>query len=476
VKGQRVEGLNAKLTVSSVEINAKGDGKIAGAPATFEYKKSRSTGDANFRINATLDDAARARAGFDLAPWLTGVIAVKSQGQISANNETRMDVDADLNGAKIADLMPGWSKSPGRPTRVTFKFSHQGNNYKIDDLNVSGSGTMLRGSLQVEPDGDVISANFPTFQLSDGDKASLRADRASDGILKATVRGDVLDVRGLMKRMTEGSVQTGPVQGKKYKPNDMDLEVKIGAASGNNGEVIRQLELRILRRNAEVRSFALLGKIGRDSTVVGELRGRDGGKPALYISSGDAGALFRFADYYAKIQGGDSWILVDAPRFDGSAQEGTIQVRNFTIRGEPKLEGLAGQAQGQTGNGLPFRRLQVSFSRTPGKFNIHEALIFGNAIGATCSGVLNYSNDSVNLQGNYIPAYGLNNAAGRALFFFGTPTNEGLFAYSFNIVGPASGPTLNVNPITGIMPGMFRKLFEFRAAPDMPAPAATEAR
>jgi hypothetical protein len=359
---------------------------------------------------------------------------------------------------------------------VTFKFSRQGANYKIDDLNVSGSGTMLRGALQIEPDGDVVSANFPRFQLSDGDKANLSASRASDGILKATVRGDVLDVRGLMKRMTEGSVQTGPVQGKKYKPLDMDLDVKIGAASGNNGEVIRQLELRILRRNTEVRSFALLGKIGRDSTVVGELRGREGGKAALYISSGDAGALFRFADYYAKIQGGDSWILVDAPRFDGSAQEGTIQVRNFAIRGEPKMERLAGGAQGQSSNGLPFRRLQVSFSRTPGRFNIHEALIFGDAIGATCNGVLNYSNDTVNLQGNYIPAYGLNNAAGRALFFLGTPTNEGLFAYSFNIVGPASGPTLNVNPITGIMPGMFRKLFEFRVAPDMPPPAASEAR
>lgn len=476
VAGHRVDGLNAKLTVTSAEVSVKGDGKIAGAPASFEYSKAADTGNANFRIAATLDDAARARAGFDLAPWLTGVIAVKSQGKINAKNETRMDVDADLNGAKIADLMPGWSKAPGRPSKVTFKFSRQGNNYKIDDINVSGSGTVLRGSLQIEPDGDVVSANFPTFQLSDGDKANLRADRASDGTLKATVRGDVLDVRGLMKRMTEGSVQTGPVQGKKYKPLDMDLEVKIGAASGNNGEVIRQLELRILRRNAEVRSFALLGKIGRDSTVVGELRGRDGGKPALYISSGDAGALFRFADYYAKIQGGDSWILVDAPRFDGSPQEGTIQVRNFAIRGEPKLERLAGGGQGQIGKGLPFRRLQVSFSRTPGRFNIHEALIFGDTIGATCSGVLNYSNDSVNLQGNYIPAYGLNNAAGRALFFLGTPTNEGLFAYSFNIVGPASGPTLNVNPITGIMPGMFRKLFEFRAAPDTPAPAASQAR
>jgi hypothetical protein len=472
VNGQDVDGMNAKLVVTADEINIKGDGKIAGAQSNFEYRKSRETNDANFRIAATLDDAARASAGFDLAPWLTGSVAVKSQGQINAKNESRIDVDADLSSARIADLVPGWSKAPGRASRANFKLIHRDNNYRIEDLNVSGSGTAFKGTLVVEPDGDVISANFPTFQLSDGDKASLRADRGSDGILKASVRGDVLDVRGLMKRMTEGSVQTGPVQGKKYRPLDMDLEVKIGAASGNNGEVVRQLELHILRKNAEVRSFALLGKIGRDSTVVGELRAREG-RPSLYISSGDAGALFRFADYYAKIQGGDSWILVDTPRFDGSPQDGTIQVRDFSIRGESGLDRLTGVSPeaNRAGVGLPFRRLQVKFSRTPGKFNIKEALIYGDAIGATCEGVLDYSANSVHLRGNYIPAYGLNQAAGRALFFLGTPSHEGLFAYTFDIVGPASGPTLRVNPLSGMMPGMFRKLFEFRAAPDAAAPA-----
>ncbi len=471
VNGQRVEGMNARLLVTSAELSVKGDGKIAGAPSTFEYKRSRETNDATFRLATTLDDAARARAGFDLAPWLTGPVAVKSSGQINAKNESRTDVEADLGNAKIADLVPGWSKSPGRPTKATFKLSHRDRNFRIDDLHVTGSGTLLRGTLEIEPDGDVVSANFPSFQLSDGDKANLRAERASDGVLKATVRGDVLDVRGLMKRMTEGSVQTGPVQGKKYKPNDMDLEVKIGAASGNNGEVIRQLDLRVLRRNAEIRSFALLGKIGRDGTLVGDLRTREGGKSALYISTSDAGALFRFADYYAKIQGGDSWILVDAPRFDGSPQEGTIQVRGFAIKGEPGLDRLVGVQQdaNRASIGLPFRRLQVTFNRTPGKFAIKEALIYGDSIGATCEGVLDYSGNSVHLRGSYIPAYGLNQAAGRALFFLGTPSNEGLFAYTFDIAGPASGPTLRVNPISGMMPGMFRKLFEFRAAPDAPA-------
>lgn len=472
VHGQRVEGLNAKLIVTPPQITIKGEGKIAGAPSKFDYRKTRSTGDADFNLTATLDNAARARAGLDLAPWLTGPVTVKSQGKLNAKGESRIDVETDLTHAQITDLVPGWSKAAGRAAKATYKFIQRDNSIKIEDLSVSGSGTVLRGAVELEPDGDVVSANFPTFQLSDGDKASLRADRAPDGTLKATVRGDVLDVRGLLKRLTEGSVQTGPVQGKQYKPRDLDLEVKVGAASGNNGEVIRQLDLRILRRNSEIRNFSLRGKIGRDGSLVGELRARDGGRPVLYISSSDAGALFRYGDYYGKIQGGESWVLIDPPHPDGSAQEGTVQVRDFSIRGEQGLNRLVGGAQrSNTNAGIPFRRLKINFSRTPGKFNIKEALIYGDSMGATCNGVLDYSNDRVHLRGNYIPAYGLNHAAGKALFFFGTPSNEGLFAYTFDIAGPASGPTLRVNPISGMVPGMFRKLFEFRGAQDTPPPA-----
>ena len=336
--------------------------------------------------------------------------------------------------------------------------------------------------MELESDGNIVGANFPIFQLSDGDKASLKADRAADGTLKAVVRGDVFDVRGMLKRMSEGSVQTGPVQAKGYRPRDLDLELKIGAASGHHGEVIRQLDLRVLRRNSEIRSFALHGKIGRDSTLSGELRARDGGRPVLYITSGDAGALFRYADYYSRIQGGEGRIVFDAPRFDGSAQDGTIDIRSFSIRGEPALDRLVMAAPPERTGGRPnsgpsigFSNLQIAFNRTPGKFAIKQGLMYGDILGARVDGVLDYALNYVKLRGNYIPAYGLNNAAARAFFFLGSAPNEGLFAIAFEIAGPASGPTLRVNPVSGMIPGIMGKLFDFPALESAP-PAATSER
>jgi hypothetical protein len=126
----------------------------------------------------------------------------------------------------------------------------------------------------------------------------------------------------------------------------------------------------------------------------------------------------------------------------------------------------------QRGGSVPFVRMRIDFTRTPGRFTIKEALIFGPTIGATVDGVLDYTNNSVHLRGTYVPAYGLNNIFGQIPLvglFLGGP-KEGLLALTFEIVGPASGPTLRVNPMSMAAPGFFRKIFEFRGANDSPGP------
>mgnify|MGYP006179232599 CR=1 FL=1 len=42
--------------------------------------------------------------------------------------------------------------------------------------------------------------------------------------------------------------------------------------------------------------------------------------------------------------------------------------------------------------------------------------------------------------------------------FLGGP-KEGLIAITFEVVGPATGPTLRVNPMSAVAPGFLRKLF-----------------
>jgi hypothetical protein len=474
IKGQRAEAVNAKVFVNRAEVTAKGSGRVAGAATNFEYRNIKEKQEAEFRVSATLDDTARSRLGIDLVPWLTGPVQMQAQGRAN-EREKRFDVDADLTSAKVADLVPGWQKPAGRPSKASFRVVERDSGLRLEDLSITGSGTTLKGTLELDSDGGFVAANLPVFHLSDGDKASLRAERAPDGALRVTVRGDILDARGAIKGLTEGPAQNAPA--KPHRARDLDLELRLGAATGHNGEAARQLEMRIARRNGEIRNFSLLGKIGRDASIVGEMRVRDGGRPAIFVTSGDAGAMFRFADFYSRIYGGEATISIEPPSGDGTPQEGRINLRDFTIRGEPALDRMQSAApadQGvQGGNrpasqGIAFLRMQVDFNRTPGRFNIKEAVIYGPAMGATVDGILDFAENRVHLRGTYVPAFGLNNLFGQLPIvglFLGGP-KEGLIAITFEVVGPTSGPTLRVNPMSAAAPGFLRKLFEFRGATD----------
>jgi hypothetical protein len=476
VKGQKIENGAGKITISQTQTFIKGEGRLGGAAAVFEYVLPRGKQDAEFRIAAILDDAARNRFGIELSPWLTGQVTIRAQGTTN-DKESRTSIDADLTAATISELVPGWNKAPGRAARAQYRLIERNGNYKVEDINVTGSGVHLRGTAEFDSEGAILGANLTTFQLTEGDRATLTVDR-NEGALRVTLRGTVLDARGMLRSFSDA-----PSAKKKEKPRDADLDVRIGAATGHNGEVIRNLELRVTRRNGEIRSFALLGRAGRDSSLVGELRAREGGRQVIYLTSGDAGAIFRFADYYSKIQGGEIWIVLDTPTQDNAPQEGVVSVRNFSIVGEPALDRLQSSAPAPTegdrtiqrntprGGSVPFVRMRIDFTRTPGRFTIREALIFGPTIGATVDGVLDYANNSVHLRGTYVPAYGINNIFGQIPLvglFLGGP-KEGLLALTFEIVGPASGPTLRINPMSMAAPGFFRKIFEFRGA-DAPAP------
>ena len=104
----------------------KGDVKIAGAPAQIEYRKLKGETDAEVKLQATLDEAARARLGLDVGPALAGPMPMKLTGRVGQDDrEGRFNVEADLTDTKIENLLPGWVKPPARQARLAFTLVKQ---------------------------------------------------------------------------------------------------------------------------------------------------------------------------------------------------------------------------------------------------------------------------------------------------------------------------------------------------------------
>jgi hypothetical protein len=462
VMSQKLEANALKIVANNQGYQVKGDVKISGQAASLDYRKP-AEGDADVRLAATLDDAGRARLGIDLGPAMSGSIPIKLVGKVSSDHDSRMGIEADLTQLRLDNILPGWSKVPGKSGKATFNVVPKAQSTRFEDIVIEGPGVSIKGSLEVDQNGDLLNANFPTYAPSEGDKTSLKAERGADGVVKVTMRGDVFDGRSFLKSAMSGSSKD---DGKnKIKNIDFDVDLKLGAVAGANGEALRSVDLKMSRRNGVIKAFNLNGKVGRDTPVTAEMRGRGQGqgRDLVVLQTADAGAFLRFTDTYSKVVGGQLMLAMEPPTQDAS-KEGLLTISNFTVRGEGALDRAAAGGPPGTPSGISFSALRAEFTRQSGLITVREGVVKGPSLGLTIEGNIDFNTNQVRMSGTIIPMYGLNNMFGQVPLlglFIGGGSNEGLIGVTYEVVGSPGVPVLRVNPISALLPGVTRKIMEF---------------
>jgi hypothetical protein len=184
----------------------------------------------------------------------------------------------------------------------------------------------------------------------------------------------------------------------------------------------------------------------------------------------DAGALNKFLDLYSRMEGGTLDLSMQDVE-DGS--RGSANVTNFVLRNEPALRQLMAAGQAPVDGRVEqspainpetarFEKMSASFTRATGRLELREAVIFNSQMGLTTQGFIDYGRDRMDLNGTFVPAYQVNSLVTHIPVvgaLLGGGTHEGIFGVNYRIVGPASGPTLNVNPLSAMTPGFLRKVF-----------------
>ena len=122
--------------------------------------------------------------------------------------------------------------------------------------------------------------------------------------------------------------------------------------------------------------------------------------------------MLRFTDMYARVIGGQMWLAMDPPTTDHGPQEGVINVRDFSIRGEAELQRIAATdgdpnraQQNNFAAGVGLTRMRAEFTRSTGKLALRDGVVWGPAMGATIEGNFDYLRDEVRLRGTFVPAY-----------------------------------------------------------------------
>lgn len=455
---ERLENATLSVAADRNGLRASGNGRMFGAPATIEIKKTPSDA-GNAVIAISLDEAARKQHNLAL-PGVGGVISARIEAPLSPGGVTSADVELDLAKATIDSAALGVGKPAGRPGAATFQVSTGPKGSVVDNIQAEIGALTLRGSASFGADGGFQTAKLSQLRLAPGDDMRLDLSRAGDG-LKIVAKGNVFDARPMLASLTHPSSEPGAKEGP-----DLDIDFKAGKILGFNKQNLGNGEFKLSRKAGALRQFQLGGALsGR------ELSGDLSGPNTVNLRSANAGALLAFLDLYKRMEGGDMDL---SARFGEGRTEGQVLIHDFALRDEPALRRIvsdgAPSRDEAAGTGatafdasrVEFNKLQAGFATAGSRVEIRDGVMYGPQVGTSLEGAFDFAKNYVDVKGTFVPAYGLNNIFARIPLFgplLGGGAHEGLFAVNFRISGPASGPTLNINPLSAIAPGFLRKIF-----------------
>ena len=325
---EKLDQTTATFEADRNTLKMVGEGQLLGAPIHIDV--GRALGEEGMAtLTFTLDAAARAKRGLNFGSWLTGALPVKLRAPLS---RASAEVEIDLTQAGIDNPVPGVAKPAGKPGKATFQVKPAPDGGTLNNIVIDLGTAMMRGSADLGTDGSIASAKITQARISPGD--DFKADIVNGpNLIKATVRGATLDARPFIKSLLDaGSRPQGGAM-------DLDIDLKIATVTGANKQSIAGFELSASRRGGADRVTSLRGRIG--TGVIGATSGAGGD---LRLTTDDAGALLRFADLYARMEGGALDLVL---RTTGEASVGEAVLTNFVLRDEPAFRQLV--AAGQTG-------------------------------------------------------------------------------------------------------------------------------
>jgi hypothetical protein len=448
--GHRLSKADIRFALDGAGGRMEGRGMIDGALVSLAAEAARRSGGGfgKTTVTASFDPSKLHALG---SVVIKGPISVRL-GLPSPTTLAGATVEADLTGA--AAMLPDIvSKPAGKPGRLAFTVaSGSGGHWLLQDFAFDARPVVFHGAVELDGEGDFVEARLPTFRLSAGDDVRLDAAKAGSGY-RLQLRGGALDVRPLLHALLSDEGRPGGP--------DVTISAKLGTAVGYAGEAIAGLDLQLARKGGRLTTFALSGRLG-EQPIVGAL-GRTG--RGIGLSSGNAGATLAFFGIYRRVRGG-ALALDLVPGRD--AIHGVLTLHDFATTGEAAFGPLLAPDQRQrvaSGRMTRFSRMQAQFRLADGRLMVDKAAIWGPDIGATLDGEIDYRRDRLNVHGTFVPAYLVNNLFSRLPIIgmiLGGGANEGLVGVTFRVAGPLEAPTLSVNPMSVVAPGILRELFAFR--------------
>ncbi|MEM1384097.1 MAG: AsmA-like C-terminal region-containing protein [Pseudomonadota bacterium] len=451
------------LLATIEEMRISGDLALDDVPLTVDWREiyGETPSRRQIRISGALtpDILARHGMGGDIFP--AGEIPIQARIAQSGAGDAAVEISADLTPAALDPKTVDWSKPAGAPGALTAR-GRIGEGIVIEGFELSAADLSATGTARFSHQGRLERAALSQFRL--GEKADLdlvvRLD--DEGALVVTLTGARFDTAVFEDRGDEDAVITGAPLLIDFNVEEVIVGPKITLSPV--GGTYRRLSDGAVTLEAN-------GQVARQAPFRIDYVNEVGEPGTLRLTSSDAGRLLSAAGFFMGATGGDLTLDAqiapdDVTDFSGRAQIGDLVVRNALTFQSILEEGGANEALDEAqGGGIRFRRVDIPFAYGDGVLTLGTSVATSPALALKVDGTVDEDAGTLDLAGVISPAYAVTGALdnvpvlGRIL---SGGEGEGIFAMTFQVTGKLADPTIRVNPLSLLTPGLLRNLFSKR--------------
>ena len=463
------------LTVEKGVFRATGPVKISGIPSKLAWERGPAP---EFKqsavIETVLDGEQRRTLGIDLGTFARGPVGVKAIIPDLGDPQGKVEVEADLSEVELRVQAISWFRPATAKTVANLVYYSKGEKGpRVEDLEIKGKGLSVKGELSLAPKRQGLrSARLSEVRLSEENRfaAAITVDGGGTAI---AIEGASFDARPLIRSMfgsrnrgdagEQAANQQQPAKGEKPVSVSLNLE----RLHANRGEIVTGVKGSLTAQGGRLEKAEIEGSFLSGQPVVFRVTPVEGGRE-MRINGRDGGAAIRAANLYSKVAGGQIEFYALLGKDGSSVKDGRLVLRNFEVRNEAALAELDSRGKpkraGPRREALTFDKLTLPFTSDTRFIRIGESLVRGPELGASAEGLIRKSDGAVDITGTIIPAYALNAALGDIPLFGDILTGgrgQGIIGVTFALGGTVDKPAFQMNPVSAVAPGIFRRFFEY---------------
>lgn len=468
IDGKDVERGSFKARSDGRTLSVEGTTLLSGVPFKISVNQEHPKAKLVFRADAELDDAARAKLGFDFGGTVTGPLALRFIREALGHDSNRR-VEADLTQTRLALVEASFEKPKGVPASLSMTLRGQNPLLGLEDVVLQGKGFVVKGRVKLDEKGLPSLYELSEVRLRPEEQFSARYEIRDSGT-ELKIIGRVLDGRPFVQRVIGDE---DPAAANTPTSKRFHASLQVERVIGHNGANINDMKLEYVREGKRISDVTLSGRLSGSARITGQVL-QDQGRPYLLVTSTDGGTVLQFMDLYRNMRGGKFTMTQTLTDPQSLSESGVALIENFQIVNEATLQRLFGatpvEADGAevrkrlgSPDNVTLDRMRIVFTRSPGMMQFSEGVLRNGTFGMTFAGRIDWRKKSVDARGTFIPIFALNNLLARipVLGAFLGGQNEGLIGITYAVVGPLAGPTLRINPASLVAPGFLRGLFAF---------------